>query len=168
MSALSTRTTVMQMLTVPILMVAFSAHVEVGTRKMAGYAEVHNVMWYKEQQISYYNMLYTHCRMEIKYNHEHHYVDLSCNCVISLQILTNVLLLLMTVMSMLTVRIYLDHSDVAVGMDMRATGKYVKVRMIVLFFEDLFFMHDINLIVISCDDEVDEHMYSCRYQRVFS
>ena len=84
--------------------------------------------------------------MEIEYNHEHHYVDL---CVISLQILMNVLLPLMTVMSMLTVRIYLDHSDAAVGMDTRVTGKYVKVRMIVLLCEDQFFMYDINLIVIS-------------------
>ena len=46
----------------------------------------------------------------------------------------NVLLPLMTAMSMLTVRIYLDHSDAAVGMDMRATEKYVKVRMIVLLY----------------------------------
>ena len=72
-----------------------------------------------------------------------------CSRVIFLQILMNVLLVLMTVMSMLTVRIYLDHSDAAVGMDMWAMGKYVKVRMIVLLCEDLFVMYNIYLIMIS-------------------
>ena len=56
-----------------------------------------------------------------------------------MQILMNVLLVLTTVMSMLTVRMFLGHSDAAVGMDMRVMEKYVKVK-IVLLSEDLFFM----------------------------
>jgi hypothetical protein len=48
------------------------------------------------------------------------------------EILMNVLLVLTTVMSMLTVRMFLGHSDAAVGMDMRVMEKYVKILRSVL------------------------------------